>query len=96
MKILRALNGANNCIKLLDIVKEGDIHCLVFEHVNATDYKKLLTSLTPNDCRYYLYQVLLGLDYCHSKGIMHRDIKPGNVVIDHDNRKLRIIDWGLG
>lgn len=28
-------------------------------------------------------------------GIMHRDVKPHNVMIDHDNRKLRLIDWGL-
>lgn len=45
--------------------------------------------------RYYIYEILLGLDYCHSLGIMHRDIKPHNVMIDHDKRQLRIIDWGL-
>ena len=28
-------------------------------------------------------------------GIMHRDVKPHNVMIDHENRKLRLIDWGL-
>ncbi|MBA0769011.1 hypothetical protein Gotri_017779 [Gossypium trilobum] len=37
----------------------------------------------------------LALDYCHSQGIMHRDVKPHNVMIDHELRKLRLIDWGL-
>ena len=29
------------------------------------------------------------LDYCHSRGIMHRDVKPHNIMIDHPNRKVR-------
>jgi hypothetical protein len=37
-----ALSGKHNVIKLLDIVKEGEVYCLVFEHVAATEYRKLL------------------------------------------------------
>jgi len=39
--------------------------------------------------------VLIGLDFAHSKGIIHRDIKPGNVLINHKQREVRIADWGL-
>ena len=41
-------------------------------------------------------QIASAIAHAHSKGIFHRDVKPQNVMIDHDNKKLRIIDWGLG
>ncbi len=49
----------------------------------------------PSQIRYYMYELLKALEFCHSKGIIHRDVKPLNILIDHQNRKLRLIDWGL-
>ncbi|EPY43411.1 casein kinase II subunit alpha [Angomonas deanei] len=47
------------------------------------------------DVRHYIYQVLVALEYAHHHGIMHRDVKPNNICIDHQKRTLKLIDWGL-
>lgn len=61
---------------------------LIFEYVNNTDFRSLYPKFNDFDVRYYIYELLKALDYCHSKGIMHRDVKPHNVMIDHENRKV--------
>ena len=97
IKILQNLTGWPNIIKLLDIVREpqSKTPSLIFEHVNNTDFKVLYPTLTDYDVRYYILELLKALDFCHSQGIMHRDVKPHNVMIDHEKRQLRLIDWGL-
>ncbi|KAK6938598.1 Protein kinase domain, partial [Dillenia turbinata] len=97
IKILQNLCGGPNIVKLLDIVRDqhSKTPSLIFEYVNSTDFKVLYPTLTDYDIRYYMYELLKALDYCHSQGIMHRDVKPHNVMIDHELRKLRLIDWGL-
>lgn len=42
-----------------------------------------------------MLEILKALDYINSMGIMHRDIKPHNFVIDHEKRILKLIDFGL-
>ena len=42
-----------------------------------------------------MLEILRALDYMNSKGIMHRDIKPHNIVIDHSKKCLKLIDFGL-
>ncbi|GLU13458.1 hypothetical protein SLE2022_300940 [Rubroshorea leprosula] len=97
IKILQNLCGGPNIVKLLDIVRDqqSKTPSFIFEYVNNTDFKVLYPTLTDYDIRYYIYELLKALDYCHSQGIMHRDVKPHNVMIDHEQRILRLIDWGL-
>ncbi|KAI7870330.1 kinase-like domain-containing protein [Spinellus fusiger] len=97
IKILQNLNGGPNIINLLDIVRDPQSRTpsLVFEYVNNTEFKILYPRFSDYDVRYYMYELLKALDFCHSKGIMHRDVKPHNVMINHERRQLRLIDWGL-
>uniref|UniRef100_A0A6B2LA51 non-specific serine/threonine protein kinase n=1 Tax=Arcella intermedia TaxID=1963864 RepID=A0A6B2LA51_9EUKA len=95
--ILQNLCGGTNIIKLLDVVRDSHTKtpALVFEHVNNSDFKNLYSSFQDADVKFYMFELLKALDYAHSNGIMHRDVKPQNVVIDHKMRVLRLIDWGL-
>lgn len=97
IKILENLCGGPNVISLLAIVKDpvSRTPALIFEHVNNVDFKQLYQTFGDLDIRYYIREVLKALEFCHSMGIMHRDVKPHNVMIDHEKKQLRLIDWGL-
>lgn len=97
IKILEVLRGGVNIIRLLAVINIDTLQmtALVFERIHNEDFKQIYLKLSEYDIRFYTYELLKAMNYCHSKGIMHRDIKPHNVMVDQATRKLRLIDWGL-
>ena len=88
-------------VELLDIEydrKDKNFDCiyLIFECL-PSDLKKLIKSssyLKMDDVRMYVYHILCGLKYIHSCAVFHRDLKPGNILLDH-NYQIKICDFGL-
>ncbi len=78
----------------------GDNLVFAMEYVDGKDLADLVKSHGPlpiqNAC-YYAYQVAVGLQHAHEKGMVHRDIKPNNLIVTrHGKRQLvKILDFGL-
>ncbi len=75
IKILKTLRGGVNIVSLLDVVRDPATKtpALIMEYVDTgdQDFRKLYRTFTDFDVKYYIYEVLKGLDYCHSMGIVH-------------------------
>ena len=95
--ILAKLDHPNIC-KLLDFFPDGDNYAIVMEYVQGIELKELLSQHEgplPFDQAYNLAkQVLAAFQYADANGILHRDIKPGNIMIDH-NGNAKIMDFGI-
>ena len=74
IKILQNLCGGTNIIKLFDVVRDNQSRTpsLIMEWVDNTDFRYLYPTFTDYDVRFYIYELLKALDFCHSMGIMHR------------------------
>ncbi|KAH0794386.1 CMGC family protein kinase [Histomonas meleagridis] len=96
LKILTIIQGPN-ILKLLDIVidKRESIPAMVTELCPNVPYRKLFSSMTLLDAKFYIYRVLQALNHAHSLGIMHRDIKPLNILCENPREKVVVADWGL-
>jgi casein kinase II subunit alpha len=97
LKILQNLRGGFNIVDLIEVVQNPltQQYTMVFEYIDNVDSNRLFRQFTDMEARFYLYQLMKALSYSHSHGIMHRDVKPLNIMFDPNSRTLRLIDWGL-
>lgn len=86
-----------NIVRLCDVIHTERRLTLVFEYLDQ-DLKKLLDicdgGLDPTNTKCFLYQLLRGIGYCHQHRVLHRDLKPQNLLINREGA-LKLADFGL-
>ncbi|XP_066996526.1 cyclin-dependent kinase 17 isoform X3 [Anabrus simplex] len=96
VSLLKELRHAN-IVTLHDIVHTEKSLTLVFEYLER-DLKQYMDDcgniLSMNNVKLFLFQLLRGLAYCHRRRILHRDLKPQNLLIN-DRGELKLADFGL-
>jgi serine/threonine protein kinase len=86
-----------NIVRAHDIDKEDKLHFLVLEFIdgcNLHEFVKRNGTLSVPRAAHYIRQAALGLDHANQAGLVHRDIKPGNLLLDRQG-VVKVLDMGL-
>ncbi len=96
LKIARKI-GHKNVARMFDLNEEEGTHYITMEYVRGEDLKKLIRKigqLSPGQAIPIAIQVCDGLSEAHRLGVVHRDLKPQNVMVDEAGN-ARIMDFGI-
>ena len=90
-----------NLVQVFDFGREGDAHFLAMEYVEgwnlaqaAEQARQLHVPISPGVWRHWVDGIGSGLAYLHEKGVVHRDVSPGNVLVAR-NGAVKITDFGI-
>ncbi len=98
IKLMKKLRGHKNVVKLFEKFENKNYTFIVMENImggNLLQTVKKMTKLTENQSKNIFKQLIETLKYIHSKNIVHRDIKPHNILLTLDNQ-IKICDFGVG
>lgn len=86
-----------NVVNVYDVGQDGDVHYIVMEYINGESLKSYINRSAPlpiGKAISVAVQILAGLEYAHRSGLVHRDIKPQNVLITPDGT-VKVTDFGI-
>ena len=93
---LAASVSHGNIVQVHELGRDGGVDFIVMEHVEGQALTNLLRGrpLPPDKVADWGGQVAQGIARAHRKGLIHRDLKPGNILIT-DNGEAKVVDFGL-
>ena len=89
--------GHSNIVTVIDFGSEEDVYFIVMEYIDGADLAHMLQEVKPWPPELglvVLEEIAYGLEAAHAGGVIHRDIKPGNVLLSREG-EVKIVDFGL-